>query len=191
MSRVGDGSGVSSMSRRTRSRDDAFTVVYRGPVFAVESGVMREPGGVRERRDIVRHQGSVAILPVHADGTVTLVRQFRAPFRRSILEIPAGRVDRGESGLAAARRELREELGLSARRFQRLLRIVPTPGYCDEAVVLYRASGLTQGVAEPEEDERITPVRLSLRAAMRTLAAGGIPDAKTAVALLLEARRRR
>jgi ADP-ribose pyrophosphatase len=172
------------------ARPNVWRTVYRGPVFRVETAVLDEPGGVRERRDVVRHQGSIAVLPVHDDGAVTLVRQFRAPFGRRVLELAAGRIDPGETPLQAARRELREELGLRAARWERIVRILPTPGYCDETVVLFRASGVTAGDAEPEADERITAVRIPFARALRDVARGRIADAKTAVALLLEARRR-
>ncbi len=164
--------------------------VFKGPVFRIESGIVREPGGVRARRDIIRHSGSVAILPVADDGRIILVRQYRCVFGVPLVELPAGRIDGGETARAAARRELREEIGMDARRFERLLRIVPSPGFLDETVTIYRASGLFPSPRAADEDERIECVRLSLATALRRVRTGAIEDAKTVTALLLEAGRR-
>ena len=160
--------------------------VYRGPVFSIESGLLREPFGVRARRDIIRHSGSVAVLPVHPDGRVVLIRQYRCPYDKRVLELPAGRIDKGETSLQAAKRELREEVGLGAREWERLLRILPSPGFCDETVTIYRATGFFSSRAEPDQDERIEIVTLSRAAALRLLSMRRIEDAKTVVALLLE-----
>lgn len=164
--------------------------VYSGVVFRVESGVVREPGGVRARRDVVRHSGSVAVLPVHDDGSVTLVRQYRCAFRTSLLELPAGRIDAGERPRAAARRELREEIGLDARSLSKLVRLIPSPGFLDETVTIFRATGLYPASATPDPDERITLVRLPFARALALVERGRIQDAKSLAALLLEARRR-
>lgn len=164
--------------------------VYKGPVFSIESGTLREPGGVRARRDIIRHSGSVAVLPVHDDGRVILIRQYRCAYEKQVIELPAGRIDFGETPLHAAKRELREEVSLGARRWERLLRILPSPGFCDETVTLYRSTGFFPSAAEPDPDERIEVVDLPLRAALALVASGKIEDAKTVVALLLEERRR-
>jgi ADP-ribose pyrophosphatase len=163
--------------------------VYEGPVFRVESGIVREPGGVRARRDVIRHSGSVAILPVHDDGRVILIRQYRCAYGKQVIEVPAGRIDRGETPLQAAKRELREEVGLGARKWQRLLRILPSPGFCDEAVTIYRATGFFESPAEADPDERIQVMDMPARAALDLVERGRIEDGKTVVALLLEGQR--
>ena len=165
--------------------------VYEGPVFSIESGVLSEPGGVRARRDIVRHSGSVAVLPVRDDGQLILVRQYRCVFKKQVIELPAGRIDKGETALHAAKRELREEVGLGARKWERLLRILPTPGFCSETVTIYRASGFFSSQAEPDPDERIEILHMPLATALRLVARGEIEDAKTLVALFLEKQRPR
>ncbi|MEO8501038.1 MAG: NUDIX hydrolase [Vicinamibacteria bacterium] len=163
--------------------------VFKGPVFSIESGVFREPGGVRARRDIVRHSGSVAVLPVRDDAEVILIRQYRCVFKKKVIELPAGRIDRGETPLQAAKRELREEVGLGARTWERLLRILPTPGFCSETVTIYRATGFFESHAEADPDERIEVIDMPLSEALRLAARGRIEDAKTLVALLLEQQR--
>ena len=165
--------------------------VYEGPVFSIESGVLSEPGGVRARRDIVRHSGSVAVLPVRDDGQLILVRQYRCVFKKQVIELPAGRIDKGETALHAAKRELREEVGLGARKWERLLRILPTPGFCSETVTIYRASGFFSSQAEPDPDERIEILHMPLTKTLRLVARGEIEDAKTLVALFLEKQRPR
>lgn len=163
--------------------------VYKGPVFSIESGTLREPGGVRARRDIIRHSGSVAVLPVHDDGRVVLIRQYRCAYEKQVIELPAGRIDKGETALQAAKRELSEEVGVGARKWERLLRILPSPGFCDETVTIYRATGLFARATEPDPDERIEIRDLSLPAALALIASGKIEDGKTVVALLLEKQR--
>ena len=165
--------------------------VYKGPVFTIESGLLREPGGVRARRDIIRHSGSVAVLPVRPDGRVILVRQYRCAYGKPVIELPAGRIDKGETALAAAKRELREEVGLGARKWERLLRILPSPGFCDETVTIYRATGLFPSRGVPDPDERIEILDLGRAAAVRLVKTGKLEDAKTVIALLREEARRK
>jgi ADP-ribose pyrophosphatase len=163
--------------------------VFKGPVFSIESGMAKEPGGVRARRDVVRHSSSVAILPVHDDGSVTLIRQYRYAFAKAMIELPAGRIDKGETPLAAAKRELSEEIGLGARKWSRMIRILPTPGFCDETVTIFKATGFYPKSATPDADERIEATQLRLEEALALVARGVIEDAKTVAALLFEARR--
>ncbi len=164
--------------------------VFRGPVFSIQSGVLREPGDVRARRDIIRHSGSVAVLPVDEDGSVTLVRQYRCAFDSDLIELPAGRIDSGETALTAGRRELREEVGLGARRWKRLVRMIPSPGFCDETVTIFRATSLFRKPGIPDRDERITILRMPLDRALDLIRRGRIEDAKTVMALLLESTRK-
>src|SRR4029079_11621583 len=105
------------------------------------------------------------------------------------IELPAGRIDKDETPLQAAKRELQEEVGLGARNWERLVRIIPSPGFCDETVTIYRASDFFRSVAEPDPDERIEILTVSMKVALKLLATRRITDAKTVVALLLEGQR--
>ncbi len=160
--------------------------VYEGGVVSLDVDEVEEPGGVRATREVVRHRGSVATLAVHDDGRVVLIRQYRYPVDQPVWELPAGRVDPGESALAGARRELEEETGLRAARVEPMGVFYTTPGFCDEVMHLFRATGLTQGPPRPEPDERIEVRSLSLDEARAMIGSGAIREGKTLVALLLE-----
>lgn len=165
--------------------------VYKGSVLCLDVDDVEEPGGVRAVREVVRHSGSVATLPVHDDGRVVLVRQYRYPVDREVWELPAGRRDAAESPEAGARRELEEETGLSAASIEPLSTFFTTPGFCDEVMHLFRATGLRQGASRPESDERIEVRAFSLDEAHGMVRRGEIQEGKTLVALLLELERRR
>ena len=165
--------------------------VYEGRVVSLDVDQVSEPGGVLGTREVVRQSGSVAALPVHADGRVVLVRQYRYAVADFVWELPAGRRDPGESPEAGARRELEEEVGLRAAALEPLLTFWTTPGFCDEVMHLFRASRLESVPARPEADERIEAATFTLAEAMAMVARGEIREGKTLVALLLEAERSR
>jgi ADP-ribose diphosphatase len=156
--------------------------VFRGPVFRVTTDQVVEPGGIRARRDIVRHPGSVVILAVeegHAQPRILLERQYRHAAKSYMWELPAGRIDKGESELRAAKRELLEETGYTARRWQRILKFYASPGFIDETMAVYLATGLRAGVAQPEADELIQLKLVPMPDALRMVTRGDIHDAKT------------
>jgi ADP-ribose pyrophosphatase len=162
-------------------------VVYRGPVFWVTTDQVREPSGIEVRRDIVRHGGSVVIMAVddtHSEPCVLLVRQYRHAAQQSLWELCAGRMDEGESELTAAKRELMEETGYSARRWKRILKFWATPGFVAETMSIYLAQGLQAGAAQPEEDEVIHLKFLPLRQAVQWVMSGVIKDSKTVAGVL-------
>jgi ADP-ribose pyrophosphatase len=162
-------------------------VVYRGPVFYVTTDQVVEPGGVRARRDMVRHPGSVVILAVDDSGKepqVLLERQYRHSARDYMWELPAGRIDEGENELAAAKRELLEETGYRASSWKRILKYFASPGFMDETMAVYMARGLKEGPAQPEDDERIEYRLVPLRKALRMVKTGAIRDGKTLSAVL-------
>ncbi len=162
-------------------------VVYRGAVFYVTSEQVQEPAGVRVRRDIVRHQGSVVVLPVDETGVqprVLLARQYRYAAGQYLWELPAGRIDEGEDALGAAKRELQEETGYTAAEWRKALFFWASPGFLDETMTLYLARRLQRGKAKPEEDEVITMRLFPTAAAVRMVLRGVIRDAKTIAGVL-------
>ena len=172
-------------------------VSYRGPVFSVTTDEVEEPGGVRARRDVVRHSGSIVVLAVaeaaSGDGpesgrksepSILLERQYRHAARAMLWELPAGRIDDGETALTAAKRELLEETGYSARQWKRVLHFYVSPGFLDETMTIYLARGLKAGAAQPEADERIATRFFSLAEAKAMALHGRIRDAKTICGVL-------
>jgi len=159
---------------------------FRGPVFSVMTDEVEEPGNVRARRDVIRHSGSIVVLPLDDSGhkpLVLLERQYRYAAGRRMWELPAGRVDPGENHLAAAKRELIEETGYTASRWQKALFFYVSPGFLDESMTVYLASGLKKGVAQPEDDERIAVRFFPLQQAVCMAISGKIIDAKTIASL--------
>jgi ADP-ribose pyrophosphatase len=164
--------------------------VYEGKVLALDVDLVEEPGGVRAVREVVRHRGSVAVLPVHDDGRVVLVRQYRYPVDAKVWELPAGRLDPGESAEEGARRELEEEVGLKPGGLEPLSVFYTTPGFCDETMYLFRATALRAVPPRPDPDERIEAGVFTLEEARDMIRRGEVREGKTLVALLLEAERR-
>jgi ADP-ribose diphosphatase len=162
--------------------------VYHGPAFRVTADEVLEPSGVRTRRDIVHHSGSVVILAVEEEGDseprVLLERQYRHAARQMLWELPAGRIDEGENDLHAAKRELLEETGYTATRWRCILRFYASPGFLAEAMNLYLARGLRAGPAQPEADEVIHVRMVPLSAAVRMVMRGTIKDGKTISGIL-------
>lgn len=181
-----------SVSMPTKSSKPKVRVLsskemFRGPVFYVTSDQVVEPGGLKVRRDIVRHSGSVVILAVDEKRRlprVLLERQYRHAAASFLWELPAGRIDEGEDTLTAARRELLEETGYTASRWQVALRFFASPGFVAEVMNLYLARDLHAGRARPEEDEIIHKRFFPLPAAMRMIMARKIRDAKTIAGVL-------
>jgi len=160
---------------------------YRGPVFWVTTDDVLEPTGVRARRDVVRHSGSVVVLAVDESSggpRVLLENQYRHAAGRFLLELPAGRIDEGENELKAAKRELLEETGYLARSWKRVLHFWASPGFVAEAMSIYLARNLKAGVAQPEDDEVIELKLVPLEKAVSMIFKGTIQDAKTIAGVL-------
>lgn len=146
-----------------------------------------EPGGVRARRDIVHHTGSVVVLAVDDSGKtprVLLERQYRHAANSFLWELPAGRIDPGEKALPAAKRELLEETGYTASNWRRIFNFYASPGFVAETMSVYLATGLRLGKAQPEDDERIQTRMLPFASALRMVLNGTIRDAKTISSIL-------
>jgi ADP-ribose pyrophosphatase len=161
--------------------------VYRGPVFWVTRDQVQEPGGVKVRRDLIHHSGSIVVLAVDNSRSmprVLLERQYRHAAADYLWELPAGRIDPGEQELKAAQRELIEETGYRADRWKRILKFYASPGFVAETMSVFLATGLHAGEAEPEEDEIIQKRMVPLPAAVGMVMRGTIRDAKTIASVL-------
>ncbi|MGA2328040.1 MAG: NUDIX hydrolase [Bryobacteraceae bacterium] len=159
-------------------------VRYRCSIFTVTEDHAIEPGGFQIRRAVVNHGGSAVMMPVDENQRLLLVRQYRLPARASLWEFPAGRVDPGETLLAAARRELLEETGYRARKWKRLASFYASPGYVSEKMTIFLATGLTAGQARPMEDEKIHCRWFTAAELDGLVGSGKIVDAKTLVGFL-------
>ena len=164
--------------------------IFEGRVFTVTVESITLPRGERLDAEIVRHPGSVVLVPVTDDGKVVLVRQYRHAVGRTVWELPAGSLKAGEDPDAAARRECQEEIGLIPDRLVKVSRLYPTPGYCDEAMNFYIAWGLRpprdgDPHAKPDDDEDIEARPFSPDEIKQMLAAEDIIDLKTVAGLAL------
>ena len=174
-------------SSRPKAKLISSRTVYRGPVFWVTTDEVQEPGGVRTRRDVIHHTGSVVVLAVDESAStprVLLERQYRHAAKDYLWELPAGRIDPGENALHAAQRELLEETGYTASHWRRILKFYATPGFVAETMSVYLATGLRAGPAQPEADEVIYKHLVRLSTAIRMVLSGTIRDAKTISSVL-------
>ena len=166
--------------------------VYTGRVLNLDIDSVRFPDGSQGELEIIRHSGASAVVPLldeatHRDPRVVLIRQYRYAADAYVYEIPAGRLDEGESPLTCARRELEEETGYRAADVKPLMSVFTTPGFTDERIHLFMATGLTSGQERRERDEFLTVITLPLSQVMQMIASGEICDGKTVVALLFVA----
>jgi ADP-ribose diphosphatase len=161
--------------------------VYDGTVFDVDRDRVRMPNGREVTVAVVRHAKSVVLLPVPEKGHVILIRQYRYPVNRWLWELPAGSVDPGEQPEAAARRECHEEIGKVPDTIVRLASLHPTPGYCDEEMLFFRVSSLTEPTeaAALDEDEDIEPRVFTIAEAREMVRRGEITDMKTVAGLAM------
>lgn len=156
--------------------------VYSSPIFQVTEDHAVDPDGFEIHRGIVQHRGSAVMMAVDKRGRILLVKQYRLPARAYLWELPAGRIDPGETPLKAARRELVEETGYRARRWKKLLSFYPSPGYVAEKMTVYVAQDLTAGEAQPMEDERIERRWFTATELDEWIRKGKIVDGKTITA---------
>jgi len=162
--------------------------IFTGRVFDVTVDTIRE-GGQTYVREIVHHRGSAVMVPAFDDGTIALVRQYRHPAVKYLLELPAGTLNEKEQPEEGAARELEEELGVVAGKLEKLCEFFVSPGFCEEKMWLYLATDLKETKQRLEEDELIEVVRLPIDRALQMITDGEIEDAKTIIGLLLAAPR--
>lgn len=154
---------------------------YRSPIFWVTEDVAVEPGGFEIRRAIVQHGGSAVMMAVDGENRILLVRQFRLPAQAFLWELPAGRLDPGETPIEAAKRELIEETGYRAANWEMLSSYYPSPGFLAEKMTIYLATGLTAGEAQPMDDERIETKWFTAGEVRAMIDSGDIADSKTMI----------
>ncbi|MFZ1802519.1 MAG: NUDIX hydrolase [Nitrospira sp.] len=157
--------------------------IYTGKVVTLNVDTVELPNGVTIDLETIRHPGAAAVVPMKDDGTVVLVRQFRHAAGGFIYEIPAGKLSPGEDPLHCAARELEEEVGYRTASFELLSSIFTAPGFADEVIHIYKATGLIQGRQQLDHDEVLEIIEMPLTAAMERIVDGTIRDSKTIVGL--------
>src|SRR6476469_2623044 len=154
--------------------------IYNGKIFDVCLDRVREEGKEYERA-VVHHPGSAVIVPLFDDGTVALVRQYRHPARKHLLEVPAGSLEEGEDPKTGAIRELEEEIGVTADNVDLISEFYVSPGFLSEKMHVYLATGLTETQQKLDDDENIEVVRIPLTEAVKLIGDGSVEDAKTLI----------
>lgn len=162
--------------------------IFRGRVFEVSVDTVSE-GDKNYVREVVHHPGSAVIVPIFDDGTIALVRQYRHPAVRYLLEAPAGTLRRGEAPEEGAKRELEEELGVVSGRLEKLTEFFVSPGFCEEKMWVYLATELTETRQQLDDDEILAVVRIPFSQALSMITTGEIEDAKTIIGVMLAAPR--
>lgn len=157
--------------------------VYTGKVITLNVDTVKLPNGVTVDLETIRHPGAAAVVPIKEDGTVVLIRQFRHAAGGFIYEIPAGKLSPGEDPLHCAARELEEEVGYRAGAFELLSSIFTAPGFADEVIHVYKATGLTKGRQQLDRDEVLEIVEMPLIQAITHIQDGTIRDGKTIIGL--------
>ncbi len=158
--------------------------IFKGRILTVRQDVALLENGKTATRDVIEHPGGVAVLAVEEDNTIYMVRQFRYPLGKALLELPAGKLEYGEDPRICGIRELEEEAGCVADCFTLLGTLYPSPAYTNERLYLYLATGLRQTAQHLDEDEFLTVERLPLAKVKEMILAGEIEDAKTQIAIL-------
>jgi len=169
-------------------------VVYTGPLFRILHDKLIEPGGRASERDVIRHNGSVVILAIDTskskkDPYLVIERQYRHAANQFLWELPAGKLDPGEDALTGAKRELAEETGYAAKKWNPLVEYYASPGFLGESMKVFLAEGLIAGDAHPEADEQIEFRLVKLSEVLKMIDKGAILDGKTLTSVLLYARR--
>lgn len=153
--------------------------LFDGKIIHVHRDKVELPNGRTSYREVVAHSGGVMVAPLLPDDNLIFVRQFRYPYHQVVLELPAGKLEKGEDPLEAGIRELGEEVGAKAQKVVSMGKLYPTPGYCGEIIHLFLATGLTLGAQHPDEDEFLEKVEIPLEEAVEMVMRGEIMDAKT------------
>lgn len=159
--------------------------IYSGNIISVEHITVTLPDGRQATRDIVMHPGASAVVPLNEKGEVYMVKQYRKPIEAVSLEIPAGKLDHGEAPQICAERELKEETGLTAKRITHLVSVHSTPGFSNEILHIYAATGLSEGESCADTDEFISTEKYTVAQLEDMVLKGEITDAKSIIGILL------
>lgn len=161
----------------------ASQLVFKGRIIEVRVDRVSLPNGQESTREIVMHGGAVAVVPLDEQGNIWMVRQYRKPIEKVMLEIPAGTLERGEDPLVCARRELQEETGMTAKQWEKVTSYYSAPGFCNEILHIFLATGLEHGVSHPDDDEFVETVRVPLGSAYEMIFCGDIADGKSIIGI--------
>ena len=160
-------------------------VLFEGRIINLRRDTVLLPNGATATREVIEHPGGVCVAALDDEDNVLMVKQFRYPYKDVILEVPAGKRDKGgEDPLECGKRELKEETGATAKEYFYLGELYPSPGYCDEIIHLFAAKGLTYGETCPDEDEFVEVEKIPLDTAVQMILNGEIKDSKTQVCIL-------
>lgn len=159
--------------------------IYDGKIIKFELQTVELCNKKLVEREIIRHKGGVAVIPITDNNEIILVRQFRKAFDTELLEIPAGKIEHNEKPEVCAERELKEETGFTADKISFISVMYPSPGYTDEKIYIYKAEGLKEGDLSLDEDEFLNVEKYSLEQAVAMVKTGILKDAKTIIAILL------
>ncbi len=157
--------------------------IFSGRIIKVRVDTVSLPDGQQSTREVVEHAGAVAVVTLDNDNNIIMVRQYRKPVEMVLMEIPAGTMEKDEDPLMCAQRELREETGYSADHWDKILSYYSAPGFSDEYLHLYLATGLTEGEIDLDEDEYVETVHLPLKEAWRMIFTGEIVDGKSIIGI--------
>lgn len=161
---------------------------FEGKIIRVRVDDALLPNGRVSKREVVEHNGGVCVAPLDENGNLYFVEQYRYPYSEVVMELPAGKLEKGEDPYSAGIRELKEETGATAKEIISMGKLYPTPGYCGEIIHLYLATGLSFGNQDPDDDEFLEIKKIHINDAVKLVMNGEIPDSKTQVLILKIAR---
>lgn len=161
------------------------TEIFKGKVLKLDFLEVLLPDGNPATREIIRHPGAAAVIPINDKNEIFMVRQYRKPLEKVTLEIPAGKLDRGEDPRVCAERELREETGVTSGKLWYVASIHSTPGFSDEVLHLYAATELTEGESNADEDEFLSVEKIPIGKLLQMIFSGEITDAKSIIGILI------
>lgn len=173
------------MSKKLYEKKISSEIIFSGEIIKLYLDRVKLPSSKIATREKVSHPGAVGIVPVNSEGKIFLVKQYRYPVKKVLMEIPAGKIDKNEIPLECARRELREEIGAEGGNFIHLITFYSSPGFCDEIMHLYLAVNFNRGENNPEDDEFLQVVEINLKDAMSYINSGRLKDAKTIIGIIL------